>query len=200
MGPTFKGGLVRQIALDRITQLESAGSVPSVALGDLGPPQLSKYLFELHLTRAAWGSLEEAVQGLRTPDAGKRLARVVEERPNLRSAIVSVGIPVLLPDGKTYLRGPEVKIPGYDPSVAPRRLASAEVDAYAAKGWVDLRAPNLRRWAERLERVIASRRGGSAGASDALAHDTYGRDDFRPGEVVAWVLSNDSDFRGFRIK
>ena len=51
-----------------------------------------------------------------------------------------------------------------------------------------------------LERVLASRRGGSAGASDALAHDTYGRDDFRIGEVVAWVFSNEPEFRGFRIK
>jgi hypothetical protein len=200
MGPTFKGGLVRQIALDRITLLEGQGSVPSVAIGDLGPPQLSKYLFELHLAKAVYGTLEKAIQGLPRPDAGKRLAKVVEERPDLRSAIVSVGIPILLPDGKTFLRGPEVKIPGYDPSVAPRRLTPAEVDAFAAKGWVDLRSANLARWADRLTRVLASRRGGSAGASDALAHDTYGRDDFRPGEVVAWIFANEPEFRGFRIK
>ena len=200
MGPTFKGGLVRQIALDRITLLEREGSVPSVALGDLGPPQLSKYLFELYLCRAVFESLEGAAAGLRGADAGQRLASVLDARPGLRSAIVSVGIPVLLPDGRTFLRGPEIKIPGYDPSVGPRQASAAEIDAWATKGWVDLRAANLTRWAERLERVLASRRGGSAGASDALAHDTYGRDDFRIGEVVAWVFSNEPEFRGFRIK
>ena len=200
MGPTFKGGLVRQIALDRILLLESEGSVPSVALGDLGPPQLSKYLFELYLCRAVFENLEGAAAGLRQDDAGQRLASVLEARPGLRSAIVSVGIPVLLPDGRTFLRGPEIKIPGYDPSVGPRRASQEEIDAWATKGWVDLRAANLVRWAERLEHVLASRRGGSAGASDALAHDTYGRDDFRIGEVVAWVFSNEPEFRGFRIK
>jgi len=39
-----------------------------------------------------------------------------------------------------------------------------------------------------------------AGASDAMGHETYGRDDFRIGEVVAWVFANDPDFRGYRIK
>ncbi len=200
MGPTFKGGLVRQIALDRITQIEDAGSVPSVAIGDLGPPQLSKYLFELYLIRAVYETLEAARDGLTDADAGDRLAAVVRDRAGLRSAIVSVGIPILMPDGKTFLRGPEVKIPGYDPSVAPWKLSDEELEAYAAKGWVDLRAANLARWADLLGHVIGSRRGGSAGASDALAHDTYGRDDFRIGEVVAWVFSNEPDFRGFRIK
>lgn len=200
MGPTFKGGLVRQIALDRITLLESDGSVPSVALGDLGPPQLSKYLFELYLIRFVFKSLEGAAEGLTQDGAGQRLANVLEARRGLGSAIVSVGIPVLLPDGRTFLRGPEIKIPGYDPSVGPRKASSEEIDAWANKGWVDLRSENLARWAERLGHVLASRRGGSAGASDALAHDTYGRDEFRIGEVVAWVFSNEPEFRGFRIK
>ena len=200
MGPTFKGGMVRQIALDRITEIEDEGSVPSIALGDLGPPQLSKYLFELYLMRAVWGRIEAAIEGLRQDDAGEKLAGLIQQRAGLRSAIVSVGIPILLPDGQTYLRGPEVKIPGYDPSVAPWKLGEEELEAYAAKGWVDLRPESLKRWADALDRVMASSRGGSAGASDALAHDTYGRDDFRIGEVVAWVFANEPEFRGFRIK
>ncbi len=200
MGPTFKGGLVRQVALDRITQLETEGAVPSVALGDLGPPQLSKYLFELSLMRAEYGTLEAAAAGLREADAGARLQARLKGLPDLRDLIVSIGIPILMPDGTTFLRGPEIKIPAYDPSVAPSTVTAEQLDAYAGKGWVDLRAANLERWATRLDHVIASRRGGSAGASDAMGHDTYGRDDFRPGEVVAWVFANEPEFRGFRIK
>ncbi|MHC4224096.1 MAG: hypothetical protein ACYSUN_08910, partial [Planctomycetota bacterium] len=73
-------------------------------------------------------------------------------------------------------------------------------DAYALKGWVDLRASSLERWADRLDKVVASRRGGSAGASDSMSHETYGRDDFRIGEVVAWIFANEPGYRGFRIK
>ncbi len=199
-GPTYKGGLLRQVALDRIGRIGREGSVPSIALGDLGPPQLSKYLFELYLMRAAFGSLEESERSLREGGAAERLERLLESLEDLRDLIVSVGIPVLLPDGATILRGPEVKIPGYDPSLPARRLTAAEVGAHAAKGWVDLTPGNLQRWADRLRLLLASRRGGSAGASDAMGHETYGRDDFRIGEVVAWVFANEPGFRGFRVK
>jgi len=200
LGPTYKGGLQRQVALDRIRLIEQEGSVPSIALGDLGPPQLSKYLFELYLMRAAFGLIEVTAVSLRAADAGRQLKELVESLPDLSDLIVSVGIPILMPDGETMLRGPEVKIPGYDPSLPARKLAPEEIDAYAAKGWVDLRRANLDRWADRLDRVVASRRGGSAGASDAMSHETYGRDDFRIGEVVAWVFANEPEYRGFRIK
>ncbi|MHC4959458.1 MAG: hypothetical protein ACYTGN_13915 [Planctomycetota bacterium] len=200
MGSTYKGGLLRQVALDRISMIEDMGSVPSVALGDLGPPQLSKYLFELYLIRAAYGELESTIAGLRDERAGKRLEGLLHDMADLRDMIISVGIPVLLPDGKTILRGPEIKIPGYDPSLSPRKADAQEIDGYAAKGWVDLRAKNLEAWADRIERIVESRRGGSAGASDAMGHETYGRDDFRIGEIVAWVFANDPDFCGFRIK
>jgi len=200
LGPTYKGGLIRQVALDRIQQIEDEGSVPSVAIGDLGPPQLSKYLFELWLIRDLFGSIEDAAAGLRTADAGERLAARLEERQALRDQVVSVGIPILLPDGQTILRGPELKVPGYDPSLQARVLNAEEIDAYATKGWLDLRPKHLTGWADRLDLLLASRRGGSAGASDAMDRETYGRDDFRIGEVVAWVFANDPAFRGFRIK
>ena len=172
-----------------------------MALGDLGPPQLSKYLFELYLIRAEYGTLENDGRRAcanRMPPPGSRPA--CERCPTCATTIVSVGIPILMPDGGTFLRGPEIKIPGYDPSVAPRRTARRRSTRTRAKGWVDLRAENLARWATRLDHVIASRRGGSAGASDAMGHDTYGRDDFRTGEVVAWVFANEPEFHGFRIK
>ncbi len=200
LGPTYKGGLLRQVALDRIQQIEAEGSVPSIALGDLGPPQLSKYLFELYLFRAEFGALEPTAVGLRGADAGARLAERLGAMPELCDAIVSVGIPILMPDGATIRRGPEIKIPGYDPSVGPRRATATEIDQWAQKGWVDLRPQSLIAWADRLDRALESRRGGSAGASDAMGHETYGRDDFRLGEVVAWVFANEPGFRGFRIK
>ena len=199
-GPTYKGGLVRQIALDRITQLMEKESVPSIALGDLGPPQLSKYLFELYMMREVFGELEQTQEGLSNGDAAARLEKLLEDQPDLRDLIISVGIPILLSDGKSIVRGPEIKIPGYDPAAEARVVTQAEIDAWAAKGWVDLREANLKAWSERLGHMLKGRRGGSAGASDAMSHEAYGRDDFRIGEVVAWVFANEPDFRGFRIK
>jgi hypothetical protein len=200
LAPTYRGGLLRQAALDRLEQIDREGSVPSVALGDLGPPQLSKYLFELYLMRETWRTVDATAKGLRAADAGKRLAAALEERPDLRDAIVSVGIPILLPDGRTCLRGPEVKIPGYDPAVGPRKATPREIDAYAQKGWVDLRAPWLVRWADRLDRVLRSHRPEASGASEAISKESYGREDFRIGEIVAWVFANEPEYLGYRIK
>jgi len=204
LGPTYKGGLIRQVALDRIAALEATASpedsVPSIAIGDLGPPQLSKYLFELYLIRDVFVTLEDSVEALAHPGADVRLAERLEQNSELRDLIASIGIPILLPDGVTILRGPEIKIPGYDAALDPRVLSADEINAYARKGWVDLRAEHLEQWSVRLDRIVKSRRGGSAGASDAMGHEVYGRDDFRIGEVTAWVFANDPDFRGFRIK
>jgi len=200
LAPTYRGGLLRQAAIDRIQQIDSEGSVPSIALGDLGPPQLSKYLFELYLMRELYTSVDATAKGLRAAEAGDRLAAALDERPDLRDTIVSVGIPILLPDGKTFLRGPEVKIPGYDPAVGPRKATAKEIDAWAQKGWVDLRAQSLQRWADRLDRIVASHRARASGASEAISKESYGREDFRIGEIVAWVFANEPEYLGYRIK
>ena len=198
--PTYKGGLVRQVAIDRLRVLEEDAAIPSVALGDLGPPQLSKYLFELYLFREAFETLERTAAELREPGVASRLEERLQDLPELRDTIISVGIPVLLADGGTILRGPEIKIPGYDPGMATDHVTPEEVDAYAYKGWVDLRPGNLERWAGRIDRLLLSKRGGAAGASDHMSHETFGRDDFRIGEVVAWVFANEPEYRGVRVK
>ncbi len=198
--PTYKGGLVRQVAIDRLRVLAQDAPIPSVALGDLGPPQLSKYLFELYLFREAFESLERTAEELRASGVASRLEEHLQVLPELRDTIVSVGIPVLLADGGAILRGPEIKIPGYDPGMTTDRATSEEVDDYANKGWVDLRPANLERWAGRIDRLLLSKRGGAAGASDHMSHETFGRDDFRIGEVVAWVFANEPEYRGVRVK
>ena len=70
------------------------GALPPLGgpVGDLGPPQLSKYLFELYLIRAAWGELEATVTSLREPGAGARLEELLNDLIDLRDMIISVGI------------------------------------------------------------------------------------------------------------
>jgi len=65
---------------------------------------------------------------------------------------------------------------------------------------VDLRAPSLLRWAERLRRVVDSYRLAASGASEAISRESYGREDFRIGEIVAWIFANEPEFLGYRIK
>ena len=50
-GPTYRAGFLREAALNRLHQLEQEHKVESVAFELLGPPRLSKLLFEAHLLK-----------------------------------------------------------------------------------------------------------------------------------------------------
>ena len=57
MGPTYRAGFLRQSALARLRQLEAEHGVNSVAFEILGPPRLSKLLFEAHLLHRSCGTI-----------------------------------------------------------------------------------------------------------------------------------------------
>jgi hypothetical protein len=57
LGPTYRAGILRHWAIDRMTALEKEHGAHSVAFEMLGPPKNSKLLFEAHLLRAAFKSM-----------------------------------------------------------------------------------------------------------------------------------------------
>ena len=65
----------------------------------------------------------------------KALARHVCSETEIRKRMISIGIPILLPDGERLLRGPRIK----------------SKDAY--HGWTDLTPANMRTWQGRLEKI-----------------------------------------------
>ena len=186
MGPSYRGGYLRQAALDRLRQLEAEHG-ESVAFEILGPPRLSKLLFEAFLLKRAYVTMAAALEP--APDA---LAGAVEQEvigsPETRRRIISIGIPILLADGERLLRGPVIK----------------SLDAY--HGWVDLTPANMGKWQGRLD-AIRRTVGIELGADTSSRHDrTYpasrqwlsGGDAFDIGEIVAWVLNNED--QGSRAK
>ena len=197
--PSYKAGLVRNVALSDLAQAEAECGQASVALGRLGPPELSKLLFEAHLFRAAFGSLEVAGQESRSAEEVSALLVEVLGPSGVRDTAPSIGIPVLLPDGLTLLRGPRINVPevrGYETSVS---LADPEqVETWVGKGWIDLRPSNVLRWRERFRRMRAGRAVlRDAGSAAATIHVFMG-DRFEIGEVVAWIFNN--EMKGYRVK
>ena len=69
LGPTYRAGLLRHWALERLNEMEKEHGVHSVAFEMLGPPRNSKLLFEAHLLRLAY------------PEHGGRLDRDPRSRP-----------------------------------------------------------------------------------------------------------------------
>ncbi|MFN2433724.1 MAG: short-chain dehydrogenase [Gemmatimonadota bacterium] len=192
LGPSYRAGVLRREALDALVALDSDAR-PSVAFEMLGPPRLSKLLWEAHLLGRACRPLSR----LPERDAAAVASAIVEllrEEPPLRARILSIGVPILLPDGR-LLRGPEVKTPP-DLDVLPEHPAVDEVDRWARAGWVDLRTRNVALWQERVRAVGAERARASAGAGDgsgAMSLSAGGADAraYAPGRLAAWIFAHE---------
>lgn len=196
MNPTYRAGYLRQQVLADMTHLEASAGMLSVALGQLGPPELSKLLWEAELLRLEYGSLAAVLD--QQPDA---ISRQVHRRllgdDDLTRLITSIGLPVLSPDGAEIMRGPFIRIPEM-PGINEVSLAPADIDRYAAKGWVDLRPQNFTRWQNRFAIMQGERQRTRGRGSAAITRQAYLFDDIRIGEIAGWIFNNEED--GYRMK
>ena len=197
MNPTYRAGYLRHRALTDLERLEAETSTHSVALGHLGPPELSKLLWEAELLKLRYETLR-AVLKHRPEELSEELSELIqsEEFDPMCQTIISLGLPILLPDGKQIIRGPRISIPErIEPGV---RITGEDVDAWAQKGWVDLRTQNMVLWQERFEKMERSRQDIRGRGSAAVTIEGYIYDNIRIGEVVGWIFNNEQD--GYRIK
>ena len=178
-GPSYRAGVLRGAAINRLRQLEDEHG-ESVAFEILGPPRLSKLLFEAHLLK----KVGESISGILAYEP-KALAADVEQHvqsdADIRQRIISIGIPILLSNGDSLLRGPTLK------STDPHH------------GWVDLTPSNMSLWQERL-RAVQSTVKNELGDDTSSFHDrlfaasrTWSIEDgeFDIGDIVAWIFNTE---------
>lgn len=188
LGPSYRAGVMRHRALEEMRRLQAERGMDSVAFEMLGPPRLSKLLYEAYLLRSTLGSLRAVAEG----DPGAMSAAcsaLVLEDADLRARILSIGLPIRLPDGR-LLRGPEMKIPPYKEE-AREAVGEIAIERWADAGWVDLEVGNLVRWRDRARRIVAGVEALPGDSSSAVFEDGryWGIDEpLRPGRVAAWVL------------
>jgi len=85
---------------------------------------------------------------------------------------------------------------GHQNSVTVR--SAADVDAWARKGWVDLRAENMLAWQGRFRKMLKGRAHLRDTGSAAASIETFMATEFEIGEVVAWIFNN--EMGGYRVK
>jgi len=174
--------------------------LPSIAVGHLGPPKLSKLLIEAYLLREALGTSDlETLERAAPRDVQRRVEEHLRANPRTVSLIVTIGIPMLRAssDGKLQLtRGPRINIPPAPPDGAAVPLSRDAVEKCARTGWVDLRLENFEVWHERLRRIARSRPDIVSHGSAAFDLTRYPSSDFVPGDVVGWLLTNEVDDQG----
>ena len=200
LAPTYRAGFMFEGALREMKRLEQEHKTHSIAFEFLGPPRLSKLLYESYLLKVAFVSVREV---MKTPakTISARLETLIRENAELRSQIISIGIPILLSDGKTLLRGTDIKIPPYR-GENELEVSEKSLNAWSHDGWVDLRMANMERWKSRFEIIMKQ-------VDEIPEGETSSRqfrspaywDSFKeidPGKFVGWIFSEEE--KGKRMK
>jgi hypothetical protein len=200
LAPTYRAGFMFDSAMREMKRLEKEHKTHSIAFEFLGPPRLSKLLYEAYLLKLVYGSVGEVAKASAKTMSAK-LEALIREDVQLRSQIISIGIPILLSDGKTLLRGPEIKIPPYR-GENELKITDKFLNAWAHDGWVDLRTKSMEQWKTRLQIILSEVQAIPTGdtSSRQMRNSAYW-DDFKeidPGKIVGWIFSEEE--HGKRMK
>jgi hypothetical protein len=198
--PSYRAGLIRKDAIEQMESLEKETGKDSVAFELLGPPRLTKLLYEVYILKRLRGSIDAVLES-----DPKTLSEAMEEEvlnnQELRSTILSVGTPILLCDGKTFLRGPEMSEPTFEGKTV-LEITPANIEKWTGAGWLDLRQENVQKWQERLNslRDDMSKKTKRDYSSYYFRNRRFlgGTKRMDIGIIVNWVLEYED--KGYRIK
>lgn len=172
LGPSKTAAAKRGEAFTTLKTLGDKES-ESPALGFLGPPRLSKLLFEGRIIKETFGSFKKYLEASasegdslpckvsplrakggadsRSQRSQSQIALKTEKEilsnTSLRRFALTAGIPILLPNGKELICVQYHKVPE---SGEDQKITLENIDSWARRGWIDLRIDNFKLWRERL--------------------------------------------------
>lgn len=205
MGPSYRAGFLRHRAIAFAEHLEQEHGLESVAFEILGPPKLSKLLFEAYLLKKIYRTMD-AVAQVDHQQMMQDVTRLMTTDATIRRRAISIGIPILMPDGETLLcvnRGAgEHRWERTVWEVNPET-----VESWAETEWIDLRAKNMARWQQRMRQILAEIK--ALPDPQQNASSQYGRimtdpmtwalnPEINIGEVAGWIFNCEE--KGQRMK
>ncbi len=152
MEPTYRAGYLQHMAVKKLSQLEKENKVTSVAFELLGPPRLSKLLYEIHLISLNCRTMENILNS-KPEELSDQCFQSIADNPKLRSEIISIGIPILLPNGESLLRGSNIKIPAFR-GENTLEINEENINKWSSEGWIDLRPVNMIKWQTRIRELM----------------------------------------------
>lgn len=199
LGPTYRGGMLYNRAVEKIKKLEKENNVESIAFEMLGPPRLSKLLFEAYILKRIVGALNK-VNDFKPEELSEKATKLITEDSKLRSEMLSIGLVILMPDGKQYLRGFDVKIPAKTDK--PIVITNEKIEEWCRDAWIDLRPSCFIEWQNRIAQIINQ-------SKNIPAHETGSRysytldywEDFETideGKLAGWIFEYED--KGWRWK
>jgi hypothetical protein len=200
LSPTYRGGFMFTGAVETLRTLEREHGVDSIAFEILGPPRLSKLLYESYLLKLCFGDIRSVIR-TDPRSMSRRLMDLIEIDGQLRAQIISIGIPILLNDGHSLLRSTTIKIP-------PRRgeeeiaITPGAIDLWAHDGWVDLREKNMKVWHKRFIEIgkMVENLPTDETSSRTMRNRDYWKNltEIDPGKICGWIFTYEE--KGERMK
>lgn len=200
LGPTYRAALIRQNALQRMLELQQKHDTDSIGFELLGPPRLSKLLYEGYLLYRLCGKLENVLDW-EVEELSGRAHDLIKSDRKLRSTILSIGTPILFPDGENFIRGPEISEPNFE-GVDSIEITPELIGEWADKAWVDLRPQCFKKWQQRIRDLQTA-----MNRIDEKEHSSYiyrkrkfklKGDILDISRMVGWVFETED--KGYRIK
>jgi hypothetical protein len=195
MRSTYRAGFMRHHAISKLQELEKANNDDSVAFEILGPPRLSKLLYEAFLIKHIYKT-PEAVLDIEPEEMSKAFEELLVENSALREKIISIGIPILMADGKRIIRAPKIVIPPYR-GASEEPITAENIEHWTHDGWVDLRPSNMKLWKKRMRHLTLQLQRLDWSDEAADTSSWYNRKDFivdgelNIGEVVGWIFNSE---------
>lgn len=200
LGPSYRGGILRNKALTSLRDLEAKTKTSSIAFEMLGPPRLSKLLYEAFLLKTVFSNFENVLD-TSIEEISTKLELLVLSNSIIRKEMLSIGLVILLSDGISYLRGKDIIIPLQKTS-QKIPINSENISKWCYDGWIDLRKENFEFWKNIFKKIkfqtekILHQETGSLYQYDSAFWDNFETID--EGKIVAWIFENED--KGYRIK
>jgi hypothetical protein len=160
--PSYNAGYSRSEAINKLETLLKDHHSSSVAFELLGPPKLSKLLFEAYLIL----SITSNPNDRKVREIVYLIEEYLQKNKEKLLSIVSTGIPILLGDGKTLYRGSAVKV---------KTQNFKDLESVIDDGWIDLREKNLKQWQNRIQQYLQS----------------HPQADLLPGNLAAYIFQQE---------
>lgn len=200
MGPTYRGGMLRNVAMNKLDELENEYDSNSVAFELLGPPRLSKLLWEAFLLRKIVVKMKD-INKFTAEQLSQEAEKIILGDDKLRSQMLSIGLAVLLRDGRKYLRGMDMKIP-VRRAETKLEINETNVNQWCYDGWIDLRKESFEEWIKRLNTIMTET--DKLDENDTSSRYTFSKyfwnnyEEINEGKIVGWVFENED--HGWRFK
>ena len=198
--PTYRAGFMQHAAVEKLDELEKIHNVNSIAFELLGPPRLSKLLHEINILKQLFGNMKN-ILAESSKNLSDKCFEYIKNNSKLRNEIISIGIPILLTDGKSLVRGNDIKIPPFHGD-NELEINPNLIDLWAHDGWVDIRESNMKTWQLRIKNIIDEAESISFNDTSSMHVRTKkywnNFETIDIGKVVGWIFIKEE--KGERMK